>query len=186
MAGAHACPWTLALLELTIVCDWPTIISFTVPVLWDTKTETIVNNESSEIIRMLNSEFNNFLSGEQKDLNLYPESVRSEIDTLNDWVYDTVNSMYLHWLIHTVTFLTPLHHADGVYKAGVATTQSAYEDAVKALFTSLDRLEKILDEKEYLFGNKLTEADVRLYTTIIRFDPVYHGHFKCNIGTIRV
>jgi len=138
---------------------------FSVPVLWDKKTEKIVNNESSEIIRMLNSEFNNFLSGEQKDLNLYPESVRSEIDALNDWVYDTVNN--------------------GVYKAGVATAQTAYEDAVKALFASLDRLEKILNEKEYLFGNKLTEADVRLYTTIIRFDLVYHGHFKCNLGTIR-
>jgi len=139
---------------------------FTVPVLWDKKLETIVNNESSEIIRILNSGFNGFLEhGSQKDLDLYPSSLRSEIDELNAWVYDTVNN--------------------GVYKAGFATTQSAYEDAIQPLFASLDRLEKILEGKEYLVGNRLTEADVRLYTTIIRFDPVYHGHFKCNLGSIR-
>jgi len=133
---------------------------FTVPMLWDTKEKTIVNNESSEIIRMLNSEFE---TGTGPDL--YPEKLRSEIDDLNEWVYNTVNN--------------------GVYKCGFATSQEAYESNITPLFKSLDRLEKILEGKDYLVGNTLTEADVRLYTTIVRFDPVYVGHFKCNIGTIR-
>ncbi|KAF8591298.1 glutathione S-transferase [Ramaria rubella] len=138
---------------------------FTVPVLWDKKTGTIVNNESSEIIRIFNSEFNDIISPEKAKLDLYPEGLRKDIDELNVWVYDTVNN--------------------GVYKCGFATTQTAYQAAVKPLFDSLDRLEKILEGKDYLIGNQLTEADVRLYTTIIRFDPVYHGHFKCNLRTIR-
>jgi len=138
---------------------------FTVPILWDKQTKTIVNNESSEIIRVFNSEFNDIVSPEHAKLDLYPQELRKEIDEVNSWVYDTVNN--------------------GVYKSGFATTQTAYEAAVKPLFDSLDRLEKMLEGKEYLIGNQLTEADVRLYTTIVRFDPVYHGHFKCNFRTIR-
>jgi len=140
---------------------------YTVPVLWDKKTETIVNNESSEIIRILNSSFNQFSKDEkQRVLDLYPEQLRPEIDAINAWVYDTVNN--------------------GVYKTGFATTQNAYEVAIKPFFESLDRLEKILaGNANFLIGDQLTEADVRLYTTIVRFDPVYHGHFKCNIGSIR-
>ncbi|GAA6049179.1 hypothetical protein NBRC10513_003290 [Rhodotorula toruloides] len=138
---------------------------FTVPVLWDKKTESIVNNESSEIIRFMNSEFDSLLDEEHVKLDLYPEALRSEIDDQNKWVYDTVNN--------------------GVYKSGFATTQQAYEDNVVPLFKSLDRLEKMLEGKQFIAGDQLTEADVRLYTTIIRFDPVYYNHFKTNIGTIR-
>ncbi|MCA9627015.1 MAG: glutathione S-transferase family protein [Myxococcales bacterium] len=126
----------------------------TVPVLWDKQTKTIVNNESAEIIRMFNESF----AG--NDLDLYPESLRAEIDAVNAWVYDDVNN--------------------GVYKAGFATTQQAYEQAVERLFAALDRLESMLRGKDYLVGNQLTEADVRLFTTLLRFDPVYVGHFKCN------
>ncbi|PIL23138.1 hypothetical protein GSI_14447 [Ganoderma sinense ZZ0214-1] len=138
---------------------------FTVPVLWDKKTETIVNNESSEIIRFFNTAFNHLLPADKAALDLYPEPRRKEIDELNEWVYNTVNN--------------------GVYKAGFATTQKAYEDAVVPLFDSLDRLEKILAGKDYLVGNQLTEADVRLFVSIIRFDVGYHGAFKCNLRTIR-
>ncbi|ORX33591.1 glutathione S-transferase [Kockovaella imperatae] len=140
---------------------------FTVPVVWDKKSNTLVNNESSEIIRDFNSAFNSTLpDGEKKELDLYPEDLRKEIDELNTWVYDDINN--------------------GVYKSGFATTQEAYEKNVVQLFKSLDRVEKILsDGRDYLIGGKLTEADVRTYTTIVRFDPVYHGHFKCNLGSIR-
>ncbi|ORY25172.1 glutathione S-transferase [Naematelia encephala] len=140
---------------------------FTVPVVWDTKQNTIVNNESSEVIRDFNTAFNSLLpQGEKKALDLYPEELRAEIDELNDWVYNDVNN--------------------GVYKSGFATTQEAYEKAVIPLFKALDKLEKQLsDGREFLIGGRLTEADIRLYTTIIRFDPVYVGHFKCNLGTIR-
>ncbi|TCD60738.1 S-glutathionyl-(chloro)hydroquinone reductase [Steccherinum ochraceum] len=138
---------------------------FTVPLLWDKKTNTIVNNESSEIIRMFNSEFNEHLPADKAKIDIYPEALRGEIDALNEWVYDTVNN--------------------GVYKSGFATTQEAYEPAVHAVFASLDRLEKILQGKDYLVGNVLTEADIRLFVTIVRFDPVYVGHFKCNFRTIR-
>ncbi|KAH9852336.1 glutathione S-transferase [Lenzites betulinus] len=138
---------------------------FTVPILWDKKTSTIVNNESSEIIRMFNDAFNDQLPADKAAIDLYPETLRKEIDDINDWVYDTVNN--------------------GVYKSGFATSQKAYEAAVVPLFESLDRLEKILTGKDYLVGDRLTEADVRLFVTIVRFDPVYVGHFKCNIRTIR-
>ncbi|KAG8940084.1 S-glutathionyl-(chloro)hydroquinone reductase [Tulasnella sp. 424] len=138
---------------------------FTVPMLWDKKAETIVNNESSEIIRMFNTAFNDQIPEDKAAIDIYPKDLQAEIDSANEWVYDTVNN--------------------GVYKSGFATTQSAYEAAVKPLFASLDRLEGMLAGKDYLIGNRLTEADVRLFTTIIRFDPVYHGHFKCNIGSIR-
>ncbi|KDQ50360.1 hypothetical protein JAAARDRAFT_142100 [Jaapia argillacea MUCL 33604] len=138
---------------------------FTVPVLWDKKHETIVNNESSEIIRIFNSAFNHLIPKEKAEVDIYPEKLRGEIDGVNEWVYDTVNN--------------------GVYKSGFATTQQAYESNVVPLFNSLDRLEKMLEGKEFLVGDQLTEADVRLWVTIIRFDPVYVGHFKCNIRTIR-
>jgi putative glutathione S-transferase len=129
----------------------------TVPVLWDKQRKTIVNNESAEIIRMLNSAFNG-LTGNEDDY--YPEAQRAEIDAINQRVYDTVNN--------------------GVYKAGFATTQPAYEEAFKALFASLDWLEGLLGETPYLAGDAITEADWRLFTTLVRFDAVYVGHFKCN------
>ncbi|GAA6022862.1 hypothetical protein JCM8202_003745 [Rhodotorula sphaerocarpa] len=139
---------------------------FTVPTLWDTKTETIVNNESSELIRMLNTEFNHLLPDDLAKIDLYPEHLRAEIDDQNEWVYHTVNN--------------------GVYKSGFATKPDAYESNVTPLFESLDRLEERLrDGRKFIAGDQLTEADIRLFTTIIRFDPVYHGHFKCNLGSIR-
>ena len=133
----------------------------TVPVLWDKQQNTIVSNESAEIIRMMNSAFDG-LTG--STLDLYPADIRTEIDALNAVIYDTVNN--------------------GVYKAGFATTQEAYEGAVKALFETLDRLDERLASGRYLFGDRLTEADWRLFTTLLRFDPVYVGHFKCNIRRI--
>jgi len=134
----------------------------TVPVLWDKKTKTIVNNESSEIIRIFNTAFNN-LTG--NDDNYYPGDLKSEIDEINERVYNTVNN--------------------GVYKAGFATNQEAYDKPVKELFDSLQWLESILsDGREYICGDKLTEADIRLLPTLLRFDAVYHTHFKCNIDMI--
>ncbi|NVJ71514.1 MAG: glutathione S-transferase family protein [Alphaproteobacteria bacterium] len=133
----------------------------TVPVLWDKKRKTIVSNESADIIRMMNSAFDH-LGARAGDY--YPEALRTEIDALNDRIYDTVNN--------------------GVYKAGFATSQSAYEEAVVPLFRSLDWLEKHLAENRYLVGDTFTEADIRLFTTLVRFDPVYVGHFKCNIRRI--
>ena len=130
----------------------------TVPVLWDKKTNTIVSNESSEIIRMLNSAFDEVGA---KPGDYYPQTLRAEIDDINARVYSTVNN--------------------GVYKAGFATTQSAYEEAVLPLFETLDWLEDILSRQRYIVGDHLTEADWRLFTTLIRFDSVYVGHFKCNI-----
>jgi len=138
---------------------------FTVPVLWDKKRNTIVNNESSEIIRMLNTEFNALVPTEKAQLDLYPAPLRADIDGVNEWVYDRINN--------------------GVYKAGFATSQEAYQAAVVPLFESLDRVEGMLKDKTYLVGDRLTEADIRLYVTIVRFDPVYVTHFKCNIRTIR-
>jgi glutathionyl-hydroquinone reductase len=134
----------------------------TVPVLWDRKTGTIVNNESSEIIRMFNSAFDG-AGAAQGDY--YPHDLRAEIDALNARVYTTVNN--------------------GVYRAGFATTQEAYEEAFRALFETLDVLEARLKNQRFLFGDRLTEADWRLFTTLIRFDPVYFGHFKCNLRPIR-
>jgi putative glutathione S-transferase len=133
----------------------------TVPVLWDKHRGTIVNNESSEIIRMFNSAFDG-IGAEPGDY--YPAGLRAEIDQLNKRIYDTVN--------------------DGVYKAGFATTQSTYEQAVAPLFETLDWLEERLATRRYLAGNRLTEADWRLFTTLVRFDPVYVGHFKCNLRRI--
>jgi len=131
----------------------------TVPVLWDKHQKTIASNESADIIRMFNSAFDG-LEGVRSDVDLYPEALRSEIDAVNDRVYNTVNN--------------------GVYKAGFATAQAQYEAAYSALFDSLDWLEARLSGQRFLAGSQLTEADWRLFTTLIRFDAVYHGHFKCN------
>ena len=130
----------------------------TVPVLWDKQTKTIVSNESSEIIRMFNSAFDGVgASGPD----FYPEDLRTEIESINPVVYDNVNN--------------------GVYKSGFATRQQAYEEAVTALFDTLDQLEQRLDKQPFLAGDRVTEADWRLFTTLFRFDPVYVGHFKCNV-----
>ncbi len=133
----------------------------TVPVLWDKKTNTIVSNESSEIIRMLNNAFDG-VGASPGDY--CPEGLREEIDEINARIYSNVNN--------------------GVYKSGFATTQEAYEEAVVPLFETLDWLEQRLSDHRYLLGDVLTEADWRLFTTLIRFDPVYVGHFKCNIRRI--
>ena len=131
----------------------------TVPTLWDKKKETIASNESAEIIRMFNSAFDG-LEGVRTDLDFYPGELQEEIDSVNARVYDTVNN--------------------GVYKAGFATAQDKYEEAYNALFDSLDWLEERLSSQRYLVGGRLTEADWRLFTTLIRFDAVYYSHFKCN------
>lgn len=133
----------------------------TVPMLWDTQEQTIVNNESSEIMRMFNSSFSALQSN---DYDYYPATLRTDIDEINDVVYNNINN--------------------GVYKAGFATTQAAYEEAVSDLFNALDSIEKRLQTQRYLCGDAITEADWRLFTTLIRFDSVYHGHFKCNIRRI--
>jgi len=133
----------------------------TVPVLWDKTEDTIINNESSEIIRMFNSAFNQ-LTGNQLDF--YPEAYRDEIDAVNQRIYDTLNN--------------------GVYMSGFAQSQAAYEKAVMPLFDTLDWLEGILSKQRYLLGDFLTEADWRLFPTLLRFDLVYYGHFKCNLRRI--
>jgi glutathionyl-hydroquinone reductase len=133
----------------------------TVPVLWDKKRHLIVNNESSEIIRMFNSAFD-ALTDVRTDF--YPPALRAEIDRLNDVIYPTVNN--------------------GVYRSGFATTQEAYEEAARALFATLDELEARLARQRYLVGTQLTEADWRLFTTLVRFDLVYYSHFKCNLRRI--
>lgn len=133
----------------------------TVPILWDKKTNTIVSNESSEIIRMLNSAFD---EAGATDVNFLPTELLAEIDTINEFVYSAVNN--------------------GVYKAGFATTEAAYKEAVVTLFDALDTLEARLAEQRYLLGDTITEADWRLFTTLVRFDAVYVGHFKCNIRRI--
>ncbi|WP_333614436.1 glutathione S-transferase family protein [Psychrobacter sp.] len=133
----------------------------TVPILWDKKTHTIVSNESSEIIRMLNSAFDEVGA---TDVNFLPKALLAEIDTINEFVYSAVNN--------------------GVYKAGFATTEAAYKEAVVTLFDALDTLEARLADQRYLLGDTITEADWRLFTTLVRFDAVYVGHFKCNIRRI--
>jgi putative glutathione S-transferase len=130
----------------------------TVPVLWDRETRTIVNNESSEIIRMLNAEFDEFGN---RALNLYPEELRSAIDETNAFVYDAINN--------------------GVYRCGFARTQAAYEQSFGKLFSALDSLEERLGRQRYLVGGQFTEADLRLFPTLVRFDAVYYSHFKCNL-----
>ena len=130
----------------------------TVPVLWDKQEKRIVNNESAQIIRIFNSAFD-ALTGNR--LQLYPEPLRATIDALNERIYPALNN--------------------GVYRAGFATTQAAYEAAFDEVFAELDHLEALLNRQRYLAGEYLTEADVRLFTTLLRFDAVYHGHFKCNL-----
>jgi putative glutathione S-transferase len=132
-----------------------------VPVLWDQHTQTIVNNESAEIIRMFGSAFD---AVGAKPGDFYPRPLRAEIDAVNQRVYETLNN--------------------GVYKCGFATTQAAYEDAVRPVFDTLDWLEDRLSRSRFLCGDALTEADIRLFTTLVRFDCVYHGHFKCNLRRI--
>ncbi|MEU8304122.1 glutathione S-transferase family protein [Actinomadura sp. NPDC048955] len=132
---------------------------YTVPCLWDTETERLVTNDFPNITTMFETEFTAHHRPGAPDL--YPEALRPEIDELNDLVYHTVNN--------------------GVYKAGFATSQGAYEEAFDALFDTLGRLEERLSTRRYLFGDEITEADVRLYPTLARFDAVYHGHFKCNL-----
>jgi glutathionyl-hydroquinone reductase len=133
----------------------------TVPVLWDRKEETIVSNESAEIIRMFNSAFDEWGDA---SVDSYPERLRPEIDAVNDRVYSAVNN--------------------GVYRAGFATSQDAYEEAFRDVFAELDKLEDRLARQRYLVGNTLTEADWRLFTTLVRFDAVYYSHFKCNLRRI--
>lgn len=133
----------------------------TVPLLWDQATNTIVSNESSEIIRMFNTAYDGLAA---KPGDYYPAPLRGEIDAVNARVYATVNN--------------------GVYRAGFATTQEAYEAAVLPLFEALGWLEEHLSTRDWLVGDRLTEADIRLFTTLVRFDPVYHGHFKCNLRRI--
>ncbi len=133
----------------------------TVPVIWDKQQDTIVSNESADIIRMFNSAFD---SVGAKEGDYYPDDLREDIDAVNDTVYTNINN--------------------GVYKAGFATTQDAYEEAVMPLFETLDKLERRLADQRYLCGNRITEADWRLFTTLIRFDAVYVGHFKCNLRRI--
>ncbi|MEM5469039.1 glutathione S-transferase family protein [Celeribacter marinus] len=133
----------------------------TVPILWDKKRNTIVSNESAEIIRMFNSAFDH-LTG--NTLDFYPDALRPRIDEINARVYETINN--------------------GVYLAGFATSQSAYDEAIAPLFESLDWIDGLLGQSRYLAGNHITEADWRLFTTLIRFDKVYHGHFKCNLKRI--
>ena len=133
----------------------------TVPVLWDCRRGTIVNNESAEIVRMFNAGFGELADG---SVDLYPAELAEEIDALNARIYPGLNN--------------------GVYRAGFATTQQAYEEAVRPLFETLDVLDERLSSRRYLLGNRLTEADIRLFTTLVRFDPVYVGHFKCNLRRI--
>lgn len=133
----------------------------TVPILWDKKTEQIVNNESADIIRMLNTAFDGIGANA---VDFYPSELQPSIDEINAWVYPSINN--------------------GVYKAGFATTQEAYSEAVVELFKALDKVEQILSSKRYLTGSSITEADWRLFTTLIRFDAVYVQHFKCNIRRI--
>ena len=133
----------------------------TTPVLWDKNEATIVNNESRETMRILHTEFEDFA---EKDVNFYPEDLREEIERTLDGLYEPVNN--------------------GVYRAGFATEQSAYEEAVTDLFDALDRWEGVLGVRRYLCGDRITEADWAFFTTLVRFDPVYYGHFKCNLRRI--
>ena len=127
------------------------------PVLWDKKNQTIVSNESSEIIRMFNCSFNKLTDN---NLDFYPEKFKKKIDEINDFTYHNINN--------------------GVYKVGFATKQSVYEEELNKLFTALDQIEEMLKQNSYLLGDEILECDLRLFPTLLRFDPVYVGHFKCN------
>ncbi|WP_137130342.1 glutathione S-transferase family protein [Rhizobium sp. FY34] len=160
-ATADALFGSQALYEVYLKADPHYSGRVTVPVLWDKENNTIVSNESADIIRMMNSAFDG-ITGSTVDF--YPQALRAEVDAVNSLVYDSVNN--------------------GVYKAGFATTQEAYEEAVTILFETLDQLDARLAADRYLVGNRLTEADWRLFTTLVRFDAVYVGHFKCNLRRI--
>jgi glutathionyl-hydroquinone reductase len=135
---------------------------YSVPVLWDKKLNTIVSNESSEIIRMLNTEFNEF--ARNPDLDLYPEEMRESIDEVNSWVYPTINN--------------------GVYRCGFVRSQEAYDEAIGELTKSMDRISDILSKQRYIAGDRFTEADIRLFVTLLRFDEVYTVYFKCNSRSV--
>ena len=137
----------------------------TVPVLWDTHSQQIVNNESSEIIKMFNSSFDDLLPDSDCSPDLYPEHLRAEIDSLNEWIYPRINN--------------------GVYRTGFATTQEAYNEAASILFSALDKLEQRLQGKRYVVGDQLTLADIHLFPTLVRFDAAYHGLFKANLKRIQ-
>ena len=150
----------------SLVADTKEVKKFVVPILWDKETKSIVNNESSEIVRMFSSEFDEFATGVNKNLDLYPLELREEIDSFNEWIYPGIN--------------------DGVYRCGFAKTQVAYEDAATTLFAALDRLEECLRTSRFLCGagtpggSRLTEADLRVFMTLVRFDEVYVVYFKTN------
>ncbi len=147
--------------ELYQIAETNITTDVTVPVLWDKKTNKIVNNESSQILRIMNSAFNGVTSNTNY---YYPENFRGEIDILNKEIYDKVNN--------------------GVYKSGFAKTQESYEEAVFSLFLTLDRLDALLSRSRFLLGDRLTEADIKLIPTLLRFDVVYVSHFKCNLRRI--
>ena len=148
--------------EVYLLADSKVNTSVTVPILWDKKEKTIVNNESSQIIRIFNSAFNE-LTGNRDDYS--PSDLLSEIDEWNDFIYPNINN--------------------GVYRTGFANSQKAYEEAFDSLFAALDKVEAHLEGKDFLVGDRLTEADIRLYPTLVRFDAVYVGHFKCNKKRIK-
>ena len=150
-----------ALADIYLIADPHYTGRVSVPVLWDKKERTIVNNESSEIIRMLNSAFD-VLTDVKTDY--YPPALRDEIDRVNDLVYPSINN--------------------GVYRSGFATSQDAYEEAARGVFTALEDIEQRLSRQRYLVGHQITEADWRLFTTLVRFDAVYYSHFKCNLRRI--
>ncbi|ELY66975.1 glutathione S-transferase family protein [Natrinema versiforme] len=148
--------------ELYVRADPDATCRVTVPVLWDTQEDTIVNNESEEIMRMLDTEFDEYAA---RDVDLYPEGYRDEIDRVIDEIYDPINN--------------------GVYRAGFATKQGPYDEAVDDLFAALDHWDEVLADQRYLAGDRLTEADIAMFTTLVRFDNVYHTHFMCNVQYIR-
>jgi putative glutathione S-transferase len=146
-----------SLRELYVAADPDATCRVTVPVLWDTQEGTIVNNESAEIMRMLDTEMDEFAT---RDVDLYPEGYREEVDRIIDAIYEPINN--------------------GVYRAGFANSQAAYDEAVSELFDALDHWDEVLADQRYLAGDRLTEADVCMFTTLVRFDNVYHTHFMCN------
>jgi len=148
--------------EIYQLADPDATCRVTVPVLWDKEAETIVNNESAEILRMLDTEFDRITD---RDVDLYPEGYRDDVDRIIDEIYDPINN--------------------GVYRTGFAESQSAYDEAVHELFDALDHWDSVLADQRYLAGDRLTEADICMFTTLVRFDAVYHTHFMCNHNLIR-
>ncbi len=148
--------------ELYVEADPDATCRVTVPVLWDTEEGTIVNNESAEIMRMLDTEFDEYA---ERDVDLYPEGYRDEVDRIIDDIYEPINN--------------------GVYRAGFATKQGPYDEAVDDLFAALDHWDEVLADQRYLAGDRLTEADIAMFTTLVRFDNVYHTHFMCNVQYVR-